>query len=210
MRFLAVAVCAVLLAGCSDNKPAPAARTAAPPEHAPDVFQVRFDTTKGPFVVEVNHAWAPHGADRFYELVTSGYFDGDRFYRVARNFVVQWGINGDPNTTRLWSSMRILDDPVKASNKKGALSFAALGPASRTTNVFINLKDNLTLDKQNFPPIGKVVSGMDVVERLYGGYGDIPPRGAGPDPTRIEALGNTYLDSHYPRLDAITKATLQK
>lgn len=159
-------------------------------------------------IVEITRDWAPHGADHFYELVKAGYYDGDRFYRVVPRFVVQFGINGDPKVSQLWSALRIPDDPVKQKNRKGTVTFASSGPVSRTTQVFINMRDNLVLDRQGFAPFGIVTSGMDVLEHLYGGYGDIPPRGAGPDGVQIERQGNVYLDNHFPRLDFIKKATV--
>jgi len=201
---------ACLLGGCSENKPekpAPPAK-AAEAAHAPEVFRVNLDTNKGAVVVEVTRAWAPHGADRFHELVKAGYYNDDRFYRVVPHFVAQFGINGRPDVAQLWSSLRILDDPVVQKNRRGTLTFAASGPASRTTQVFINLRDNLTLDHQGFAPFGRVVDGMDVLDHLYGGYGDMPPRGEGPDGVQIEKQGNGYLESHFPRLDYIKKATV--
>ncbi|SRR5579883_1029561 len=201
----------LLLWGCSSGSPPPAAapKKAAAPEHAPEVFRVAFDTSKGAFVVEVTRNLAPRGADHFYELVKSGYYDGDRFYRVLPNYVVQWGINGDPQTTRLWSSVSIPDDPVKGSNRKGTVTYASNGPQSRTTQIFINMRDNKALDAQGFAPFGRVISGMDVVGSLYSGYGEMAPRGSGPDATKIEAQGNTYVENHFPRLDYIKKATVQ-
>lgn len=207
------ALVAACLFGCAcspapETKP-PAPAKSAPSEPAPAVYRVKFDTSKGDVTVEVTHAWAPHGADHFYELVKAGYYDGDRFYRVVPHFVVQFGIHGDPKVTQLWSSLRILDDPVKQRNRKGTLTFAASGPGSRTTQVFVNMRDNLLLDREGFAPFGKVAEGMDVLEKLYGGYGDMPPRGSGPDGTKIEAQGNGYLDDHYPRLDYIKKVTIE-
>lgn len=207
----AAAACLLLLAGCApDSKKSEAPKPAPKTDRAPDTFRVRFETTKGPFVVEVHREWAPRGADRFHELVTSGFYNGTRFYRVRPNFVVQWGIAGDPKVSQLWANLRILDDPVKESNKKGTIAFAAAGPASRTTQVFINLADNgKTLDKSGFAVFGRVVEGMeDVVERLYWGYGEMAPRGAGPDPNQIETQGNAYLDAKFPRLDSIKKAVV--
>ena len=202
----------LLLAGCGPE-PRKSEAPKAPPfklDRAPDVFRAKFETTKGPFVVEVHRDWAPRGADRFYELVAGGFYNGTRFYRVKPNFVVQWGISGDPTVSQLWANLRILDDPVKQSNKKGTLAFAAGGPASRTTQVFINLADNSkSLDKSGFAVFGRVVEGMeDVVERLYWGYGEMAPRGSGPDPTQIERKGNAYLDERFPRLDRIRKASV--
>jgi peptidyl-prolyl cis-trans isomerase A (cyclophilin A) len=202
---------ALLFAGCSpapENKPAATAKPATH-EPAPDIYRVMLDTSKGPVVVEVTRAWAPLGAQHFFELVKAGYYDGDRFYRVAPGFVVQFGINGDPKVSQIWSAVRIPDDAVKQKNKKGTLTFATSGPGARTTQVFVNMRDNLSLDRQGFAPFARVVEGMDMLERLYGGYGDMPPRGSGPDGTKVEALGNAYLESHFPRLDYIKKATVE-
>jgi peptidyl-prolyl cis-trans isomerase A (cyclophilin A) len=206
---IALGAALLALAGCSSSneskkEAAPAARN----DRAPDVFNVSLDTSKGPVVVEVHRDWAPAGADHFYSLVKSGYFDGARFFRVVRNFVVQFGVSGDVRANRLWSSATLLDDPVKQSNVRGTVTYAKQGPNSRSTQLFINLKDNQTLDKQGFAPIGKVASGMDVVDRFYNSYGDMPPRGQGPDPSRIATEGNDYLDSRFPRLDYIKKAAV--
>jgi len=211
MRIFAGCLLAAALlacAGCSSPEPKKEARRAAP-ERPPEVYRVRFETTKGVFEVEVTRAWAPHGADHFFDLVKTGYYDGNRFYRVVRNFVAQWGISSDPNLARIWSQANIPDDPVKQSNKKGTITYAQTTPGSRTTQVFINLKDNsAALDKNGFAPFGKVVSGMEVVESLYNSYGDLAPRGGGPDPKLMETQGNTYLENRFPRLDKITKATV--
>jgi peptidyl-prolyl cis-trans isomerase A (cyclophilin A) len=209
-KSYAAAAC-LLLAGCSappENKPAAPVKTAQR-EPVPDVYRVNLDTSKGAVGVEVTRAWAPHGAEHFFELVKTGYYDGDRFYRVVPRFVVQFGINGDPKVTQLWSSLRIPDDPVKQKNRKGTVTFASSGPGARTTQVFVNMRDNPTLDHEGFAPFGRVVNGMDVLDKLYGGYGDMPPRGSGPDGVKIEGDGNTYLDNHFPRLDYIRKATVE-
>jgi peptidyl-prolyl cis-trans isomerase A (cyclophilin A) len=216
-RFLP-GVLTCLLAGCSGGKP-PAATTTdkAKPKkiamlnaEAPPVYRVRLDTSKGDVVIEVNRDWAPKGADRFYNLVQSGFYDGNRFFRVV-SFVAQFGINGDPATSRLWANLTIPDDPVKQKNRRGMVTFAQIGKDSRRTQVFMNIKDNRSLDSQGFAPFGKVVAGMEeVVDHLYFGYGDMPPRGAGPDPTQIELRGNSYLDDKFPRLDFIKKAVIEK
>ena len=178
------------------------------PKKPPQRYQVRFETSKGEFVIEVNRDWAPRGADHFYHLVTNRFYDGVRFHRVIRRYIVQWGINGDPKIQALYGRMQIRDDPVKQSNKRGTVSFAKLGPNSRTTQVFINLRDNEALDEEGFAPFGKVIEGMDVVERLWSAYGEVAPRGTGPDPTRIELEGNAYLDREFPRLDYIKRAVV--
>ncbi len=212
MRGL-IFVC-LILSACSTNAPPPAKeqpRRKISNQQAPDSFRVNFDTSRGAFVVEVARAWAPRGADRFYNLVESGFYDGARFFRVVPTFVIQFGISGDPSINRLWANMNIPDDPVKEHNRRGTVTFATSGKDTRTTQIFINMRDNSSLDKQGFAPFGSVTSGMDdVVAHLYFGYGDMSPRGSGPDPTQIELRGNAYLDEKYPRLDHINKATVEK
>src|SRR5277367_2397545 len=141
-------------------------------EKAPAVYKVDFDTSKGLFVVEVHRDWAPNGADRFYNLVKSGFYDNTRFFRVVSGFMVQFGINGDPKLSALWRNARIADDPVRQSNKRAFITFATAGPNTRTTQVFINFADNAGLDGQGFAAFGQVVSGMSVVDALYSGYGE--------------------------------------
>ena len=202
----------LLLAACSSpgegKKAAPA--PAAQKEVLPDVYHVKLDTSKGLVDIEVHRDWAPIGADHFYELVKTGFYDDVRFFRVVRDFVVQFGISGDPKTNQLWASAMLPDDKVKEHNVKGAVTFAMRGPSTRTTQVFINMADNRKdLDGHGFAPFGKVVEGMDVVEKLYSFYGEMAPRGPGPDPNQIQQLGNAYLESRFPRLDFIKKATIQ-
>ncbi len=209
-RRFSVALALLTAAGCSSPPPKQSAAppAAAKPAQAPAQFRAKVETSKGDFLIEVRREWAPRGADRFHELVDTKFYDNTRFFRVVRNFVVQWGIHGDPAVSRLWANMRILDEPVKRSNKKGAVSFAMLGPASRTTQVFINLADNVRLDKSGFAAFGQVVEGMNVVERLYLAYGEGPPRGPGPDQNKIETEGNAYLERQFPRLDYIKRALI--
>lgn len=205
------AAVSLALCGCSspdESKKVELPKPAAKVEKTPDVFQAVFDTSKGQVAIEVHRAWAPIGVDHFYSLIKTGYYNGNRFFRVTRSYV-QFGINGDPTTNGLWSTARLPDDAVKQSNVKGTLSFAHLGRNTRTTQLFFNMKNNKDLDKQGFAPLGKVVTGMDVVESLYSAYGEIAPRGQGPDPSKIEVQGNTYLESRFPRLDYIKKATIQ-
>lgn len=173
---------------------------------APDTFQVRFETTAGTFVVEAVRDWAPHGVDRFHDLVESGYYDGNRFFRVLDGFVAQFGIHGDPTVSAAWRDRAIPDDPVENGNQRGTVVFAMAGPGSRTTQLFINLADNRRLDGMGFAPIGRVVEGIEVVESLHSGYGEGAPRGRGPDQSRIHAEGNAYLDREFPELDAIERA----
>jgi peptidyl-prolyl cis-trans isomerase A (cyclophilin A) len=178
-------------------------------EKAPPVYKAKFDTSKGTFVIEVHRDWAPNGADRFYNLVKSGFYNDARFFRVIGGFMVQFGINGNPDLSGVWRDARIKDDPVKQSNQRGFVSFATSGPNTRTTQVFINFGDNAGLDGQGFSPFGQVVSGMDVVDALYNGYGEGAPRGRGPDQARIQAQGNVYLMQDFPKLDYIKKATIE-
>ena len=201
---LALPLVALLAVSCSAQKKE--ARLGP----TPGVFRVQFETSKGDFVVEVKRELAPHGADRFYELVARRFYDGCRFFRVLRGFVVQWGINGDPAVQRQWVSAMIPDDPVKATNKPGAITYAKSGPNTRTTQVFINLVDNARLDKSGFAPFGEVVSGMEVLERFYSDYGEGRPRGNGPAQDMIQKQGNEYLEREFPRLDYIKRATLLK
>lgn len=169
---------------------------------APDVFQVKFETSAGPIVIEVTRDWAPRGADRFHALVQNGFFDGCRFFRVVPNFVVQWGINGDPKVSAVWREATIPDDAVKQSNTRGRITFATSGPDSRTTQLFINLRDNTSLNGMGFAPFGEVVEGMDVVDELFSGYGEAPNQG------RIQMQGNAYLEKDFPKLDYIESATI--
>jgi len=179
-------------------------------EQAPDRFRVRFETTKGPFVVEVTRAWAPRGADRFYGLVKAGYYDDVAFFRVIPGFMVQFGIHGDPRVNEAWRAARIPDDPVAQSNKRGMVTYAMAGPDTRTTQLFVNFKDNAFLDPQGFPPFGRVVEGMAVVDSLYSGYGEGAPQGMGPDQGRVQQEGNAYLRASFPRLDYVKTARLVK
>ena len=205
-RIVEAVVCtAVLLAlsGCSSSSQPAAQSDAKGAGAASDVFQVNLDTSKGPVVIEVHRDWAPLGADHFYALVKAGYYDGDRFFRVVPGFVVQFGINGDPATTAKWKNMNLADDPVKQSNTVGTVTYATAGPNTRTTQLFINLGNNQSLDGQGFAPFGKVTSGMDAVQKIYSGYGEAP------DQSLTEGQGNTYLQSQFPQLDYIKKATVQ-
>ena len=183
---------------------------AALKEAAPPVYKVRFDTSKGAFVVEVHRDWAPNGADRFYNLVKNGFYDDTRFFRVISGFMVQFGINGEPKISAPWRAATISDDPVKQSNKRGYITFATAGKNSRTSQVFINFADNAGLDGQGFSPFGRVISGMNVVDSLYNGYGEGAPSGRGPEQGRIQQEGNAYLKKDFPSLDYIKKATIEK
>lgn len=177
-------------------------------EKAPDLYKVKLETTKGSFTIAVDRSWAPNGADRFYNLAKNGYFEGIRFFRVIPNFMVQFGINGDPALNTIWREARISDDPVKESNKRGYVTFATAGPNTRTTQIFINFRDNTGLDGQGFAPFGRVVEGMDVVDKINSEYGEGAPRGRGPDQGRLQAEGNAYLEKDFPNMDSIKKATI--
>ena len=171
-----------------------------------EIYKVKFETTKGDFVVEVYSKWAPLGAERFRDLVTDGHFNGAKFFRVLPGFVVQFGLPADPATAKSYANLA--DDKVEQSNVKGSITFATAGPNTRTTQVFINLADNPRLDGMGFSPFGTVVEGMSVVEELYAGYGEGAPMGNGPDQGRIRAMGNAYLDAGFPQLDGIKSATI--
>jgi peptidyl-prolyl cis-trans isomerase A (cyclophilin A) len=186
------------------------ANPAALVEKAPATYKAKFETSKGAFVIEVHRDWAPNGADRFYNLVKNGFYDNARFFRVMSDFMAQFGINGDPKISASWRRAPIKDDPVRQSNKRGYITYATSGPDSRTTQVFINFRDNAGLDPQGFAPFGQVVSGMNVVGSLYGGYGDGPPRGPGPDQGRLQMEGNAYLAKEFPQLDFIKKASIEQ
>jgi peptidyl-prolyl cis-trans isomerase A (cyclophilin A) len=171
---------------------------------APAQYRVKFETSRGTFLVGIVRAQAPHGADRLYDLVKHDFFDGARFYRVVPGFVVQWGYAADPATTNKWKSA-IPDDPVGASNARGTITFAATSePNSRSTQLFINYGNNSRLDGLGFAPLGKVVSGMDVVDGIYSGYGESPDQG------RIAESGNSYLTKEFPKLDYIKTARIMK
>jgi peptidyl-prolyl cis-trans isomerase A (cyclophilin A) len=171
---------------------------------APATYSARFDTSIGAFVVQVHRDWAPKGADRFFNLVKYGYYDGARFFRVLPGFMVQFGINGDPSIQSAWVDANITDDPVTQSNKRGYITFATAGPGTRTTQVFINFKDNARLDGQGFAPFGEVISGMEVVDKINAEYGETPDQG------RVQMEGNAYLTRAFPRLDYIRKAAIGK
>jgi peptidyl-prolyl cis-trans isomerase A (cyclophilin A) len=207
MTSAGVALAAAALFAQSDKLKNPAALN----EQAPPMYKVDFDTSKGKFVVQVHRDWAPKGADRFYNLVKNGYYDNCRFFRVIPNFMVQFGINGDAELNNTWRAARVTDDPVKETNKRGYITFATGGPNTRTTQVFINFKDNSGLDKQGFAPFGEVVSGMDsVVDKIYAEYGEGAPSGKGPDQGRVQTEGNAYLTKSFPKLDYIKTATIGK
>jgi peptidyl-prolyl cis-trans isomerase A (cyclophilin A) len=211
--FCALSSAAVLTAAGAEgtNKAAPKPDLSAPAgltEKAPESFKARFETSKGSFTVEVTRSLAPNGADRFYNLVKAGYFTDVQFFRVISGFMCQFGIHGDPKVAAAWRAASITDDPVKGSNTRGAITFATAGPNTRTTQLFINLVDNERLDGMGFSPFGKVSEGMDVVDKIYSGYGEGAPRGVGPDQGRIQQEGNAYLKKEFPKLDYIKSAAI--
>jgi peptidyl-prolyl cis-trans isomerase A (cyclophilin A) len=177
---------------------------------APAQYKVRLQTTKSDVVILVHRDWSPLGADHFYELARMRFYDNNAFFRALKGFVVQWGINGDPQVNKSWSEISIKDDPPKVSNKVGTVVFAKTSePNSRTTQVFINLTDNSgSLDPQGFTPFGEVIQGMDNVMKLYTDYGEIAPNGTGPSPAAIADIGNPYLEEHFPKLDYIKTARI--
>jgi peptidyl-prolyl cis-trans isomerase A (cyclophilin A) len=179
-------------------------------ETAPATFKVKFETSKGDFVVQVTREWSPNGADRFYNLVKHGFYDDVRFFRVISGFMAQFGIHGDPAIQKHWREANILDDKVVKSNTRGMITYAKTGaPNSRSTQLFINFGDNAGLDRQGFSPFGQVVSGMDVVDKLYDGYGEGAPSGKGPNQMEIQSQGNAYLAKSFPNLDYIKTARIQ-
>jgi peptidyl-prolyl cis-trans isomerase A (cyclophilin A) len=173
-------------------------------EQAPAIYKVKFATSKGDILIEVDRSWAPLGADRFYNLVKNGFYDGCKFFRIVNNFIVQVGMHPDPKVSRVWQDANFKDDPVTKTNRRGSITFATAGPNTRTTQIFINTKTtgNAFLDTQGFAPFGRVLEGMEVVDTLYAGYGEAP------DQTMIRAKGNAYLDEKFPKLDYIESATI--
>jgi peptidyl-prolyl cis-trans isomerase A (cyclophilin A) len=214
------AILLALLAGCEPAAPAAAPSTPpAPPvsgdplrnpEHpemkkaAPASYKVRLDTDAGGMLLEVTRDWAPHAADRFYNLVRHGFYDSARFFRVVPSFVAQFGLNGDPGISGIWKNANLPDEPRKAANERGTIAFAKAGPNSRTTQVFLNFKHNATLDspQMDFAPFGRIIVGMDVLEAINAEYGERPDQG------RIQLEGNAYLTREFPRLTFILKATI--
>jgi len=204
IRLALVTVCAAGVAGVAAAAPPQLLHPASLHARAPAEYRVSFKTTKGTFVVTVHRAWAPRGADRFYNLVRAHFFDGVTFFRVVKGFVVQFGISPDPAVSRAWQNATIKDDPVKASNTLGTITYADAGPDTRSTQVFVNLGNNAPLDSRGFSPFGRVTTGMGVVDRLYGGYGDQPTN----DQQQISSQGNAFLRKHFPKLDSIVTARL--
>jgi len=187
------------------------------PEHAawqteaPDTFDVVLETSRGDFSIRVVRAWAPTGADRFYNLVRHGYYDDARFHRTVPGFITQWGVAGDPEVNAVWYDRGMADDPVVSTNVRGSVAFAFTDPGTRSTQIYVNMVDNTRLDAQGFAPFGAVVAGMEsVVDRLYSGYGEESGGGvrAG-NQGALVAEGNAYLDREYPQLDRLFRARIQ-
>jgi peptidyl-prolyl cis-trans isomerase A (cyclophilin A) len=234
--LLSLGVAGLFAAGCSNEKTAtqtdasnsvaPTTVTSAPPSAtsvpagvgfddpskltatAPDTFKVLVVTTKGPFTLEVTRALSPNGADRFYNLVRSGYFTDIAFFRVISGFMCQFGIHGDPAVAAKWRDANITDDAVKGSNTRGTITFADAGPNTRSTQLFINFGNNVNLDGMGFSPFGKVTDGMEVVDKINAEYGEGAPQGNGPDQSRVQNEGNAYLKKDFPDLDYIKSATI--
>lgn len=200
---------ALVLTGCPGGQGGQGGSEAASPapSSSKPVYQVELETTKGKVVIEVHPEWAPIGEARFRELVESGYFDGCSFFRVVEGFVVQFGISGDPAQTAKWKDQTIADEAVVGTNARGTLTFAKTqAPNSRTTQLFINLADNPRLDGMGFSPFAKVVSGMEIVDSFYAGYGEGAPRGNGPDQQLLNSQGDAYVKAKFPKLDKIISA----
>jgi peptidyl-prolyl cis-trans isomerase A (cyclophilin A) len=213
MRWLCAGVLAGLLAACGgDQEPFDAEKALRDPSlatlRAPNTFRVRFETTKGDFLVEVHRKWAPHGADRFFNLVRMGYFTDVAFFRVLGGFMAQFGVHGDPEINRIWARAFIRSDVTRESNRRGRLTFAqAGGTGTRTVQLFINYAHNANLDR-DFAPFGEVIEGMTVVNSLYAGYGEQGPEGTGPVAGRLHFEGNAYLAAEFPELDYLKRAVL--
>ncbi len=205
IKCLALAALLVSSNAFADTLVGPEKATAKPPA----VFKVKFKTTKGDFVVTAHRDWAPGGAQRFYNLVKIGFFDNSAFFRVIDGFMVQFGLAATAAMNDKWKDANLEDDPQKEHNTRGYLSFAMAGPNTRTTQMFINFADNTRLDAMGFAPFGQVTSGMEVVDQLYKGYGEGAPMGQGPNQEKIQAQGNDYLKTDFPKLDYIKSAKIQ-
>jgi peptidyl-prolyl cis-trans isomerase A (cyclophilin A) len=204
IRLALVSLCAAVVTGAAAAAPPQLLQPSSLHAKAPATYRVSFATTRGAFVVTVHRAWSPRGADRFYNLVRARFFDGVVFFRVVKGFVVQFGISPDPAVAKAWQTATIKDDPVKVSNTPGTITFADAGPDTRTTQVFLNLGSNAALDGRGFSPFGRVTSGMSVVNRLYGGYGEQPTD----KQQEIATQGDAYLRKAFPKLDRIRTARI--
>src|SRR5262249_608078 len=180
-------------------------------ERAPDVFKVKFETSKGLFVIQIHRDWAPRGVDRFYNLVRTRFFADSRFFRVRPGFIAQFGIPGDPKIAAVWREQALPDDPVRQSNIRGTIAYAMTGPDTRTTQLYINISENSRLDPDGFSPIGRVVEGMEIVDQLYSGYGEDAGGGMrGGKQGKIFEGGNAHLDREFPKLDKLVRASVVK
>ncbi len=200
MRIGPVFIAMLVLAACQKKE--------EPKIVVPEVFRVRFQTSQGDFVVEAHRAWAPHGVDRFHELLRMHYFDQNRFFRVVPGFIAQFGVHRDFNVHGKWREYFIADDPPQQKNLRGTLAFAMSGGGTRATEIFINLADDPALDQQGFVPFARVIQGMDVVDKFYAGYGEMRPEGKYIDPSRVEGEANEYLVQRFPKLDYILKTEI--
>jgi peptidyl-prolyl cis-trans isomerase A (cyclophilin A) len=200
MRIGAICMAALLLSACHKKE--------EPKVVVPEVFRVKFQTSQGDFVVEARRAWAPHGVDRFHELLRMHYFDQGRFFRVVPGFIAQFGVHRDFTVHGKWREYFIVDDPQRQKNLRGTLAYAMSGPGTRATEIFINLADDPALDQQGFVPFAKVVKGMDVVDKFYAGYGEMRPEGKYIDPGRVEGEANEYLVQRFPNLDYILRTEI--
>jgi cyclophilin family peptidyl-prolyl cis-trans isomerase len=200
MRIGAAFVAMLVLAACQKKE--------EPKVVVPEVFRVRFQTSQGDFVVEAHRGWAPHGVDRFHELLRMHYFDQSRFFRVVPGFIAQFGVHRDFNVHGKWREYFIADDPPQQKNLRGTLAFAMSGGGTRATEIFINLADDPALDQQGFVPFAQVIQGMDVVDKFYAGYGEMRPEGKYIDPSRVEGEANEYLVQRFPKLDYILKTEI--
>ncbi|MDX1396660.1 MAG: peptidylprolyl isomerase [Gemmatimonadota bacterium] len=203
-RVVGVALAAATVVGC------PGSESSDDPAAGDSTALVEVETSRGAFVIEVHPDWAPLGAARFLELVETGYYDDARFHRVVPDFITQWGLAGDPAVTARWKDAFIDDDPVVASNTRGRIAFAFTEPGTRSTQVYINMIDNVRLDSTGFAPFGEVVEGMDIVDSIYSGYGETSGGGVRRgDQSRIVAEGNAYLDREFPLLDRLVRARIR-
>jgi peptidyl-prolyl cis-trans isomerase A (cyclophilin A) len=185
-----------------------ACRKPAPKVVVPEVFRVKFETSQGNLVVEARREWAPHGVDRFHELVRMRYFDQGRFFRVLPGFIAQFGVHRNMDVHATWSKLFIVDDPPRLKNLRGTLAFAQSGASTRATEIFINLADNAGLDADHMVPFAKVIQGMDVADKFYSGYGEMRPEGKLMDRGRVENETNEYLVQRFPKLDYIVRAQI--
>jgi cyclophilin family peptidyl-prolyl cis-trans isomerase len=215
--ILLVFACIVISESGASSQTSPKRQILTNPRHqiwterAPDVFRVQFETSKGKFIIEVHRDWASRGADRFYNLVRTGFFDDSRFFRVRPNFIAQFGIPGDPQIAGAWKEQKMPDDPVRQRNTRGTIAYAMTGPDTRTTQLYINISDNSRLDSDGFAPIGRVIEGMEIVDQLYSGYGEDAGGGMrGGKQGKIFAGGSAYLDREFPKLDKLIRASVVK